>query len=148
MHVTPATAADIPALCELLDLLFTQEAEFAPDRDAQISGLRTIIDDPALGTILVARDADAVLGMVNLLWTVSTALGTRVALLEDMVIAPDARGRGLGGDLLEAALRHARERGCRRITLLTDADNFRAQLFYRRHGFSASPMLPYRRMLE
>ena len=122
MHVTPATAADIPALCELLDLLFTQEAEFAPDRDAQISGLRTIIDDPALGT--------------------------RVALLEDMVIAPDARGRGLGGDLLEAALRHARERGCRRITLLTDADNFRAQLFYRRHGFSASPMLPYRRMLE
>ncbi len=148
MQVTPATAADLPALCELLDLLFTQEAEFIPDRDAQTRGLRAILDDPSLGTLLVARDEDVLLGMVNLLWTVSTALGARVALLEDLVVAPEARGSGLGGELLEAAVCHARERGCRRITLLTDADNFRAQLFYRRHGFVASPMLPFRRALE
>ncbi|HMM75523.1 MAG TPA: GNAT family N-acetyltransferase [Gammaproteobacteria bacterium] len=148
MHVTPATAADTPALCKLLDLLFTQEAEFMPDRDAQIRGLRAIVDDAALGTILVAREDGEVVGMVNLLWTVSTALGARVALLEDMVMAPDVRGRGLGGELLEAAVRYARERGCRRITLLTDADNDRAQAFYRRHGFVASPMLPFRRLLD
>ncbi|MGE3771822.1 MAG: GNAT family N-acetyltransferase [Gammaproteobacteria bacterium] len=148
MHVTPATAADTPALCGLLDLLFTQEAEFIPDRDAQIRGLRAIVDDAALGTILVARDDGEVVGMVNLLWTVSTALGARVALLEDMVVAPDVRGRGVGGELLEAAVRYARDRGCRRITLLTDADNDRAQAFYRRHGFVASPMLPFRRLLD
>lgn len=148
MQVTPATLADLPALCELLDCLFTQEAEFSPDRDAQLRGLRRIVDDPEVGTILVARDGDAVLGMVNLLWTVSTALGARVALLEDMVIAAAARDRGLGGALLEAAVDHARERGCRRITLLTDADNTRAQAFYRRHGFVASPMLPFRRVLD
>lgn len=148
MHVTPATVADIPALCELLDLLFTQEAEFTPDREAQLRGLRAIVDDPEVGSILVARDGDDVLGMVNLLWTVSTALGARVALLEDMVTRPEARGRGIGGELLEAAVRYARDQGCRRITLLTDADNDRAQAFYRHHGFVESPMLPFRRLLE
>ncbi len=148
MHVTPATVADIPALCKLLDLLFTQEAEFAPDRDAQIRGLRAIVDDPEVGSILVARAGGDVLGMVNLLWTVSTALGARVALLEDMVTRPEARGRGIGGELLEAAVRHARAHGCRRVTLLTDADNERAQAFYRHHGFVDSPMLPFRRLLD
>lgn len=148
MHVTPATVADIPALCELLDLLFTQEAEFTPDREAQLRGLRAIVGDPEVGSILVARDGDDVLGMVNLLWTVSTALGARVALLEDMVTRPEARGRGIGGELLEAAVRYARDQGCRRITLLTDVDNDRAQAFYRHHGFVESPMLPFRRLLD
>jgi len=33
--ITLATLADIPDLCGLLDLLFTQEAEFTPDTAAQ-----------------------------------------------------------------------------------------------------------------
>ncbi|HYQ38837.1 MAG TPA: GNAT family N-acetyltransferase, partial [Pseudomonas sp.] len=42
---------------------------------------------------------------------------------------------------------HAREVGCQRITLLTDADNAAAQRFYARHGFGPSPMIPLRRLL-
>ena len=148
MRIACATAADIPALSGLLDLLFAQEAEFRPDRVAQARGLAAIVNDPAVGAILVARDGEALLGMVNLLWTISTALGARVALLEDMVVAPAARDRGTGGRLLDAAAAHARAQGCRRITLLTDGGNTRAQAFYRRHGFVASGMLPFRRLLD
>lgn len=148
MHVTPATSDDLPALCGLLDLLFTQEAEFVPDRTAQLRGLGAIVGQPAVGAILVARDDDGVpIGMVNLLWTVSTALGARVALLEDMVVTPAARGQGLGGQLLEAAVVYARDQGCHRITLLTDGDNHGAQAFYRAHGFVDSPMVPLRLLL-
>lgn len=147
MHVTPATAADLPALCGLLDLLFAQEAEFEPDRPAQLRGLAAIVDHPDVGVILVAREGETPIGMVNLLWTISTALGARVALLEDMVMSPAARGQGLGGQLLEAAIAYARAQGCRRITLLTDGDNHRAQAFYRTHGFIDSPMVPLRLLL-
>ena len=143
-----ATSADLPALVELLGVLFAQEAEFAPDRAAQARGLAAILDAPGVGAILVAEDDGAVLGMVSLLWTVSTALGARVGLLEDMVVTPGARGRGVGGQLLEAAIAHARAAGCRRLTLLTDADNAGAQRFYRRRGFGASPMLPFRLALD
>jgi GNAT superfamily N-acetyltransferase len=148
LTIAVATIEDIPALSSLLDLLFTQEAEFKPDAAAQERGLKAIIDDGRVGTILVARDEHGIQGMVNILFTVSTALGSPVALLEDMVIAPRARGSGAGSLLLEAAVAHARERGCGRITLLTDADNHGAQRFYARHGFARSPMVPLRLSLS
>jgi GNAT superfamily N-acetyltransferase len=85
--------------------------------------------------------------MVNLLYTVSTALGARVAMLEDMVVTRQQRGGGIGTLLLQAAIALARADGCQRITLLTDTDNASAHRFYRRHGFVASPMVPFRLML-
>lgn len=144
MQIETATPVDIPALCGLLSVLFSQEAEFSPDTSAQARGLAMIVGDPRVGSVLLARQDGEVVGMVNLLFTISTALGQRVLLLEDMVVAPSARGDGVGGALLQAAIAFAREQGCPRITLLTDTVNVDAQRFYARHGFVASPMKPMR----
>lgn len=144
MQINTANTSDIPALCELLNILFSQEADFRPDYEAQSRGLARIIDSPEIGFILVARQDDQVVGMVNLLYTVSTALGDRVALLEDMVVSPDARGSGIGSRLLEQAIQSARSEGCKRITLLTDRTNESAQRFYQKHGFGFSSMIPLR----
>lgn len=143
-----AVSADVPALCALLAELFAQEDEFRPDAQAQARGLQRIIEDPAVGTVLLARRGDAVLGMVSLLYTVSTALGERVALLEDMVISSAVRGNGIGSSLLDAAIAHAAEAGCKRITLLTDPHNDAAQRFYTRHGFTPSNMRALRLQLQ
>ncbi|MDH2433441.1 GNAT family N-acetyltransferase [Pokkaliibacter sp. MBI-7] len=149
LQVELATAQDIPAMCALLTQLFSQEAEFQPDWQAQSRGLQRIIDDPGCGLILVLRQMQTaqVVGMVNLLFTVSTALGERVALLEDMIIDQHHRQSGAGAQLLQAGIERAREQGCRRITLLTDEDNLRAQQFYGRQGFTVSTMKPMRLML-
>ncbi len=144
MEVVPATDADVPALCALLGVLFAQEAEFHPDSERQAVGLRAILGRPEVGQVLVLRDGPAVVGMVSLLFLPSTALGGRVALLEDMVIRPDVRGGGAGSRLLREAVAFARSAGCLRITLLTDADNAAAQRFYARHGFGRSAMIPMR----
>ena len=140
----PATEQDIPALCDLLTILFTQESEFKPDEMAQRKGLAAIMGHPEVGVILVARGSTGIVAMVNLLFTVSTALGERVALLEDMVVAPAARGQGAGSGLLAHAVEHAQALGIRRITLLTDEGNHEAQRFYARHGFQSSSMRPMR----
>ncbi len=143
-----ATVSDTPALSALLSILFTQEAEFQPDTVAQQRGLNAILSDPALGEILVARQNGQIVGMVNVLYSISTALGARVALLEDMVVAPAMRGSGLGSQLLVAAIEHAKQRGCLRLTLLTDADNYAAQAFYQKQGFEKSSMIPLRCNLQ
>lgn len=143
--VAPATSGDIPALCALLDLLFAQEADFVPDRVKQERGLRMIIEDPRVGVILAAREGEQVVGMVNLLFTVSTAEGARVMLLEDMIVRPDQRGQGVGLKLIDAAIACATAEGCARITLLTDEDNTQAQWFYGRSGFRRSAMIAMRR---
>lgn len=148
MQISTATRADIPDLCKLLAILFAQEAEFHVDVAAQQRGLASIIGDPDVGRILIARDGGAAVGMVNLLFTVSTALGERVALLEDMVVTTQARGAGVGSQLMTRAIATARAEGCRRITVLSDRDNGAAHRFYQRHGFTLSTMVPLRLALK
>lgn len=144
MLVETATAADIPALDGLLSVLFSQEVEFTPNPEAQQRGLARIIGDPEVGAVLVARQGDQIVGMVNLLFTISTALGERVALLEDMVVFPAGRGMGAGTKLLSEAITYSRVQGCKRITLLTDRSNESAQRFYAKQGFVVSSMIPMR----
>lgn len=144
MIIERATPHDIPALSNLLATLFAQEAEFTPNLEANQRGLAKIINDPGIGAILVARKGHQVIGMVNLLFTISTALGEPVALLEDMVVFPDARGQGIGSQLLTEAIAFSRQQGCQRITLLTDHDNLTAQGFYAKQGFTRSNMVPMR----
>jgi len=148
MVIEKATVEDITELCFLLGVLFNQEMEFKADSNAQKTGLRAIIINPQVGVILVARHNDKLVGMVNILFTVSTALGGRVAILEDMVVIPSKRGSGVGSQLLNAAIATARENNCQRLTLLTDSNNEIAHGFYEKHGFTRSPMLPFRFMLS
>ena len=53
-------------------------------------------------------------------------------LLRSVVVAPDWRGRGLGGELTDAILRRAERDGLREVYLLTET----AEGFFPRHGFT------------
>ncbi len=148
MKIEVAVSQDIPSLCDLLESLFTQEAEFKCDRDAQIRGLNFVIKNDHVGDILVVREGDHIIAMVNILYTVSTALGARVGIIEDMVVSSVDRGSGVGSKLLERALEFAKDKGCQRLTLLTDHDNEGAHRFYQKHGFSLSTMVAFRKSLD
>lgn len=142
--VRRAENSDIPILADLLFSLFSQDIEFIPDRDKQVKGLEIIINSPSIGEILTIEVDDKIVGMVSLLYSVSTALGGKVAILEDMVIAKEYRKSGLGTQLLNSAIAYAQEIDCLRITLLTDHDNEVAQEFYKKSGFTKSAMIPMR----
>ncbi len=142
--IEPATIDDIPHLADLLAILFAQEADFTPDRDRQVRGLQQILTAPTTGCIFAARSESTVIGMVALLFTVSTAEGEPVCWLEDMIVHPDWRGSGLGSRLLQYAIDYARAHHCARITLLTDQTNAGAIRFYERQGFQQSAMIALR----
>lgn len=135
-----ATAADLEAMADLLAELFALESDFHPARDKQIAGLRLVLDTPELGRLFVLRAGGRVAGMANALITVSTAEGTRVALLEDVIVHAEFRGCGLGRQLVDHVVRWAAENGYPRITLLADQDNTPALAFYARLGFAPSAM--------
>ena len=147
MQLRKATIEDIPDLCKLLNYLFEQEEEFKPNTETQSEGLRRIISQSDVGVIVIATDSDKIIGMVNLLYTVSTALGGRVAILEDMVVSPKARGKGVGSKLMSYCLEFAKQKSCMRITLLTDYDNDGAHRFYQQHGFIRSSMVAFRKSI-
>jgi GNAT superfamily N-acetyltransferase len=142
--IEPATLDDLPQLADLLFDLFSHEADFIPDRDKQLRGLRLILEQPNRGRIFVLRTGHRIIGMINLLITISTAEGGFVLILEDLVVHSDHRGQGYGGRLLEHALDYARSKGFLRITLLTDKMENRPREFYEQHGFRQSGMVPMR----
>lgn len=141
-----ANIQDISGLIGLLTVLFSQDIEFEPDIEKQYEGLYQIISNPEIGEILVLKNDGQIIGMVSLLYSVSTVLGGKVAILEDMVIASSFRKVGLGSVLLNRAIEFAKERNCLRITLLTDYDNETAIHFYEKFGFVKSSMIPMRRI--
>ncbi|HAK89985.1 MAG TPA: GNAT family N-acetyltransferase [Nitrospiraceae bacterium] len=146
--VRPANTDDLGSCIELLGLLFGQEHEFKPNPTAQRRGLEMIVKNPETGSVFVCESNGVIQGMVVVLFTISTALGKKVALLEDMVVSPDSRGKGVGTSLIKHAVEFAINNGCGRITLLTDNDNEQAHEFYRKHGFTKSNMVVFRKLLK
>ena len=142
--IEPATEADLDELSEMLGELFAQEGDFRPDKEKQLRGLRLIFEQPSRGRVFVLRQNGAIVGMINLLFTISTAEGGFVILLEDLVVHKKYQGKGYGRRLLEHAIDFAKQKNFLRVTLLTDRPENVAQEFFRHHGFVESSMIPMR----
>jgi len=147
--ITPAIEADIPALIELLAVLFTIEQDFTPNTDKQRHGLAQLLAS-ATGHIVIARDASTMqaIGMATAQWLISTAEGAPSAWIEDVVVREEWRGRGVGRTLLEAVLRWADSQGAVRAQLLADRDNAPAQAFYDKLGWRPTRLVARRIMLN
>lgn len=142
-----AEIEDIAVLCELLWELFSQEVEFTPNKETQEKALKKIIEDKSIGDIFVAVKENKVIAMVNVLYTISTALGEKVAILEDMVVSQNYKNQKIGSSLIEFTLDYLKKNSFKRVTLLTDSDNFNAHNFYKKHEFTKSSMVVFRKSL-
>ena len=140
-----ATLADIPALIELLGVLFSIEQDFHPDPEKQRRGLELLLARAENATIVVARHKnDGIIGMASAQLVISTASGAPSAWVEDVVIARAYRDRGLGRALLAKLRTWATAKGARRLQLLADADNTPALDFYRHLGWQSTRLFAWR----
>ncbi|MGI8481504.1 MAG: GNAT family N-acetyltransferase [Chthoniobacterales bacterium] len=146
--IEPATFEDLDELSGLLGELFTQESDFRPDKKKQLHGLRLIFEEPNRGRVFVLRRDRTIVGMINLLFTISTAEGGFVVVLEDLVVHDTYQGKGYGSMLLEYAINFAKQKNFLRITLLTDRPELRSQSLFKRYGFYESSMMPMRLLLQ
>jgi GNAT superfamily N-acetyltransferase len=94
--------------------------------------------------LLVARDGGgAPVGFATVCWKWSSLRAARIAVMEDLFVAEEARGRGAADALIRACGDRAREHGAPVITWLTAPDNHRAQAVYNRAGAGADTFLEY-----
>ena len=87
--------------------------------------------------ILVAVHDGTVLGVLQLIIIQHLQRrGGVCAELESVHVAPEARGRGIGGLLVEEAVRQAGALGCYRVQLTSNLARPDAHRFYEAHGLS------------
>ena len=149
------TAPDGPAISavgeadldELLPLMraYCDFYEVGPTDDALRELSRALIADPERdGLQLIARGPGGEpLGFATMFWTWSTTRGERIAIMNDLFVAPRARGGRVGEALIAACAERCRARGVRSLTWQTALDNTRAQALYDRIGAERSQWLDY-----
>jgi ribosomal protein S18 acetylase RimI-like enzyme len=141
-RIERVSEADVPRLCKLLGQLFAIEADFQVDEARQRQALGMLIMDTQRSVVFCARDRrDFVVGMVSAQLLISTAAGAWGAVLEDLIVDPAHRRRGVGQMLVDQVREWAVEKGAQRLQLLADKDNFPALDFYSRRGFRRSKMV-------
>jgi GNAT superfamily N-acetyltransferase len=103
-----------------------------------------LIDNPAEGVQLIARDSDGTpLGFATIYWTWQTLHAARVGVLNDLFVVPASRGSGTGRALIERSLALCRERGAEKLVWETAPDNAAAQRLYDGIGAQKSTWLTY-----
>lgn len=130
--VREAVAADVGDLLELLAELHPRYPG-DPSRSAAI--LSEILGSPGR-SLLVANVDGVVVGTADLIVVANLSHGGAPwAIVENMVVRPDARGGGVGRALLEEILRRARAADCYMVQLLSLEHRLDAHAFYRRLAF-------------
>jgi len=149
MQVRPATADDVAALLPLMRGYCDFYEADPPDSGLEAMARALIAAPDAEGMLLVAEDdAGEVAGFAALGWKWSSLRGARIAVLEDLFVAPDSRGGGLATMLISAGGIRARELGAPALEWVTATDNERAQRAYARAGGKGAEWLVYELELE
>jgi hypothetical protein len=78
LTINKADRENINDMCLLLEELFTLEKDFTPDWERQRRWLELILDNLLMGCLLLLKRGREVLGMANLLVTISMGLGEKV----------------------------------------------------------------------
>jgi GNAT superfamily N-acetyltransferase len=133
----PELLALMRAYCDFYDT--------APQDETLLALARTLIADPDLeGVQLLARDADGrAVGFATVFWSWDTTDAFRIGIMNDLYVAPEARGSGLAEALIAACREVCADRGAGRLEWETGPDNHRAQAVYDRVGAVREPWLVY-----
>lgn len=133
--VRPAVPGDLDALVSLYSQLVDDERALRPTVDSRHERvLLDVIGDPSRHLLVGVLDEESV-GSVDLLIVANLTHGARPwAIVENVVVAYELRGCGIGSALMGHAIDLAREAGCYKVQLLSGRQRTGAHAFYRSLG--------------
>lgn len=133
LQIRRGTVADLDVLAALFDayrVFYGQPSDGDAARSFLLERFRKV-----QSIIFVAFLGDRAVGFAQLYPSFSSTKAAPIFILNDLFVAPEARGNGVGKGLLAAAAEHAKSAGAVRLTLSTAHDNLAAQSLYEDSGW-------------
>lgn len=144
VSVRPIVASDEQAWVRLFrDYIAFYKASVPEDVIAQ-TWRRLLGQEDNMMALIARDDKGQALGIAALVFHRSTWSPTWYCYLEDLFVAPEARGQGVGRALIEATYAEADRRGVNRTYWATQDDNATARKLYDRVG-QLTEFVQYRR---
>ncbi|MER5638576.1 GNAT family N-acetyltransferase [Kitasatospora sp. NPDC002227] len=139
MQIRVARAEDEPVLARIDRAAWSYLSDVVPQpaEGAEFFGERCPPEE-----FLVAEADGLLLGYIRQGPPTPLASNQHIRQIRGLAVSPDARGRGVGQALVEAACNAAREAGARRMTLRVLAHNAPARRLYGRCGFQVDGVSP------
>ncbi len=133
VSIRQANASDEQEILALLRI-YCEEANTPLSDDHLLAGLKPLLEENQHGVVLVA-ETEKIIGYSILTWGWGIESGGQEALVDEMLITPNERGKGIGEQLLQASLEGAKQQGVKVVFLETEKDNPRSRNLYTRVGF-------------
>lgn len=138
LTIRPAVAADTPLILQFIrDLSVYERMEDEVEADGELLR-RSLFGERPAAEVLIAELDGRPAGFALFFHNFSTFVGRPGLYLEDLFVAPELRGRGIGRCLLARLAAIAVERGCGRFEWSVLDWNEPAIRFY--VGLGAKPM--------
>lgn len=127
-----ATENDLQAVFGLMSALGYPDLSLA--RFGEV--YRSVLENPSMFLVLAEGESN-VIGMASVSTRPQLRLTANLVTIDELVVAPEWRGRGIGLALLEQAKGIARHSGCGRLELLTNRsrESYRRE-YYIKNGFT------------
>ncbi|AOA59050.1 GNAT family N-acetyltransferase [Acinetobacter larvae] len=129
LRVTPVTAEDFSAWLPYWQL-YQQFYKVNLSQQITAQTWQRFFDEHSPVYCAVARQGEQVLGFVHYVFHASTWAVEDFCYLEDLFVAPEARGQQVGKHLIEYVQQQAREQHCARLYWHTQESNKTAQRLY------------------
>ena len=130
-----ATPTDAETVARLLDTFNREYHTPTPGPEILTARLQNLL---AGADVIAFLAGDPAIAVVLLTLRPNVWCDGPIALVEELYVAPQARGRGIGSALLAAVESITRERGGQLIEIAVDGADRDAHRFYESHGYTTT----------
>ena len=130
-----ATECDLPAIEKLMmELIESMDSKEDIDTNMVFENSLKLLSE-ASSHLLVGEMNGAVIGFINFTMRKTLLHSGPSGLIDEVVVTKRYRKRGVGKQLIHAAIEKCKELGCREVEVSTELTNADAREFYKKCGF-------------
>ncbi len=143
LRVEPVTEAELEQLLPMISAYqdFYEAQAISPQRNREFFGRFLAPSDD--GMLIGAWRGEELIGYSCLYWHFSSTRAAETVLMNDLFVAAESRGEGVGRALIDAAAEIGRKRGCPVLEWTTEPGNRTARRLYDSTGAEPSTWIEY-----